>query len=159
MLVLVGMTVIRPVAVIVGMFMGVGMFVRMGMVVTLLMIMAVAMVRQMGMGVSMTVGMVMSTTAIRSVFVRRVIMGAMIMVIVVMMSVIMTCSGIGPGFGLERAGHMMGLTALTAHHFRQHVIVLDIDCLRSNFGGRVTVADVPRHFQQAQRIVRLDFQQ
>jgi len=156
-----GMIMVSPVAVTVGMFMGMGVFVLMGMVVALPMVMAMAMtvILQMGVGMVVIMGVVMPATAIGAVFVHRMIVCAMIMMSMLVMPMLVAGMRIGPGFGLERAGDMMGLTALSAHHFCQHVIVLDIDRLRSDFGGRMTVADVPRHFQQPQRIVGLDFQQ
>lgn len=157
-----GMIMVSPVAVI--MSVGVGMFVRMGMVMAMVMAMAITVILQMGVGMVVIMGMVMPATAIGAVRMPRMIVSAVVMMPLLVMallvlSMIMAGMGIGPGFGLERAGHMMGLTALSAHHFCQHVIVLDIDRLRCDFGGRMTVADVPRHFQQAQRIVGLDFQQ
>ena len=55
----------------------------------------------------------------------------------------------GTGFGLERPCHMMGVTALPAHHFSQHMIILNIDRIGGEFGRRVAVADMPGHFQQS----------
>lgn len=76
-----------------------------------------------------------------------------------MSGMIMPSMGIGAGFGLEGPRNMMGVASLPAHHFGQNVIILDVDRLGRDFGRCMPVADMPRHFQQAQRIVSLDFQQ
>lgn len=66
---------------------------------------------------------------------------------------------IGARFGLKRAGDMRDLASLPAHHFRQNVIVLNIQRIGSDFGRCVPVTDMPCHFQQTQRIVGFDFKQ
>jgi hypothetical protein len=54
---------------------------------------------------------------------------------------------------------MRNLAALPAHHFSQHMIILNIDGISGDFRRRMTVADMPRHFQQAQGIIGFDLQQ
>jgi len=54
---------------------------------------------------------------------------------------------------------MRNLAALPAHHFSQHMIILNIDGISGDFRRRMAVADMPRHFQQAQGIIGFDLQQ
>ena len=118
----------------------------------------VAVIMQTGMGmIVMVMGMIMPAPAIGAVVVSG--MRTMIMRTVIMGPVIMAFMGIGTGFGLERPCHMMGVTALPAHHFRQHMIILNIDRIGGEFGRRMAIADMPGHFQQTQRVFGFDFQQ
>jgi len=156
MLVLVIMSATSPMTVI--MLIGMRMFMRMSVIVAMIVgmgvIMPVTVIVQMGVGVIVIMRMIMPAAAIGTVH-----MCAMIVSRMIMGPVIMTCMVIGTGFGLERPCHMMGVTALPAHHFSQHMIILNIDRIGGEFGRRVAVADMPGHFQQSQRIFSLDFQQ
>ena len=170
MVVIMGMMVIMPatgpVAVIMGMVMllGMGMFMRMRVIVAvrvrmgLFLPMAVAVIMQMGMGmIVMIMGMIMPAPAIGTVVMSS--MRTMVMCTMVVCTVIVACMGIGPSFGLEGPRHVMGVAPLPAHHFSQNMIILNIDRLGNDFGRRMAIADMPRHFQQAKRIVGFDFQQ
>ena len=155
-----------PVAVIMGMVMrvGMGMVMRMRVIVTvrvrmgLVLPMAVAVIMQMGMGmIVMIMGMIMPAPAIWAVVMSG--MCTMVVCTMVIVTVIVAGMGIGPSFGLEGPRHVMGVAPLPAHHFSQNMIILNIDRLGSDFGRRMAIADMPRHFQQAKRIVGFDFQQ
>ena len=54
---------------------------------------------------------------------------------------------------------MRNLATLPAHHFGQHMIILNIDGISGDFRRRMAVADMPSHFQQAQGIIGFDLQQ
>ncbi len=160
MLMLVIMSATSPMTVI--MLVGMRMFMRMSMIVAMIVgmgvIMHVAVIMQTGMGmIVMVMGMIMPAPAIGAVVVSG--MRTMIMRTVIMVRMIMAFMGIGTGFGLERPCHMMGVTALPAHHFRQHMIILNIDRIGGEFGRRMAIADMPGHFQQTQRVFGFDFQQ
>lgn len=66
---------------------------------------------------------------------------------------------IGSALRLERARNDGGCASKAANHFSQHVIVFDIDRIRGDLGRCVAVADVPRYFEQAQRVFRTNFEQ
>ena len=96
--------------------------------------------------VTMAVRVIVTTSASIPVGMRIMVMAGVFM-------------GIGSGLRLERTCDMGNLAALPAHHFGQHVIVLNIDRIRGNFGWRMPITDMPCHFQKPQGIIRLDFQQ
>lgn len=65
---------------------------------------------------------------------------------------------VGPALGLERALNQGGGAALAPDHFGQNVVVLDVDGVRRDLGGRVPVADVPGDPHEAQRVLGADLE-
>jgi hypothetical protein len=147
------------------------MFVIVIMIVATTTISPMRMVVRMIMFVVVIVFMVMSVSTMammrmvvmRMVVMRMVVAMAVIMimsmrvpvVMTVIMAAIMVVSAL---FGLECPLNLRDRTALSAHHFGQHVVILDIDRVSRDFGWRMTIADVPAHAHQAQRVLGPDFQ-
>src|SRR5215211_944091 len=71
--------------------------------------------------------------------------GAMVAmrVIVAPMAVVIAIVLVGAALGLEGARRRGRRAALAAHHFGEHMVVLDIDRVRRDLGRRMPVADVP----------------
>ncbi len=86
--------------------------------------------------------------------VRRVRVMSAAMVVVIMAAVV-----IGAALRPERPRHPGNGASLAPDHLGKNVIILDIERVRRDFRGGVTVADVPGDPHQAQRVLGPDFQQ
>ena len=121
--------------------------------------MSVAVGVSLGMAVRMDAGMVVAIMGAMGVIVTGV--AAVIMAWVIVAWVIATgvVVVIGAALGLERPlDHRHG-AALAAHHLGEHMVVLDVERLSRDLGGRVAVADMPGDAHQPQRVVGPDLQQ
>lgn len=126
--------------------------------------MSVAVGVSLGMAVRMDAGMVVAIMGVMGVIVTgvaAVIMACVIVAWVIVAWVIATgvVVVIGAALGLERPlDHRHG-AALAAHHLGEHMVVLDVERLSRDLGGRVAVADMPGDAHQPQRVVGPDLQQ
>jgi hypothetical protein len=140
------------------------MFVIVIMIVATTTISPMRMVVRMIMFVVVIVFMVMSvsTMAMMRMVVMRMVVAMAVIVIMrvpVVMTVIMAAIVVVSALlRLECPLNLRDRTALSAHHFGQHVVILDIDRVSRDFGWRMTIADVPAHAHQAQRVLGPDFQ-
>jgi hypothetical protein len=93
-----------------------------------------------------------------------IVVGMMMIVMTVSVIVVMTMIMrrmlmIGALFGTEGALHGLRLRAETAHHFNQHMIGRDIDCVPGHFRRHMAVAEMPGDFHQPERIFGRDLDQ
>lgn len=88
------------------------------------------------------------------------------MVMVIMMSVMMTVvvvtvivpAIVDAALRLKRAIDRACRAPLSAHQFRQHRIVMDVNGVGRNFGERVTSAEMPGEAHEAQGVLGLHFE-
>ena len=114
----------------------------------------VSVCRHVVMVVMAAAGMAMIGPAvIVAMVVMRVIVAPMAVVIVPAIVLV------GAALGLEGARRRGRRAALAAHHFGEHMVVLDIDRVRRDLGRRMPVADVPGDPQEPQRVFGPDFKQ
>jgi hypothetical protein len=66
---------------------------------------------------------------------------------------------IGAALRLERPRHDLNRATQSADHFSQHMILFEIERIGCDLAGRMAIADMPRRFQKAQRILSLHFHQ
>jgi hypothetical protein len=86
-------------------------------------------------------------------------MPMMVMVAMMVAMVMPAIMVIGPAFGLEGPQDGLCHAALAPHHFRQDMVLFDIERIGSDFGWCVTVADMPGDAHQPERILRADLEQ
>src|SRR5262245_35223287 len=98
-------------------------------------------------------------TVVAVIMVVMVMPMAAMIVPVAMAGMIVALMIIGASLRTERARHGRHAAALAAHHLGQHVVVLDVDHIRRDLGGRVAVADVPSDPKQPRRALGLDLEQ
>lgn len=163
--------------------MGDAVFVRMIMVMRVMIVMVVrprgmgmvvtaATGRAMAVGVALRMGMLVRVMALRVfMIVMRMVVSlvprmrmpmmrmVVMMVAVIMVGMVATGVVISAALGLEGTAHHGHRTALAAHHFRQHMVVLDIDRVRGDLGRGMAIADMPGDAHQPQRVLRADFEQ
>ena len=72
---------------------------------------------------------------------------------------IMACMVIGSALRIKRARHFADNAALPAHHFGQHMVTANVDCVRRDFGRGVAVADMPGDTHQPEWIFRANLKQ
>jgi hypothetical protein len=132
--------------------------------------MAMAMMMLMGgaVGVVIPVAMrrgvaVILVTVFAAMAMMAVIMAAARAVLVLMSVFVLVAMvvavGVGAALRLERPGDRGGDAALAAGQFGQHMVLLDVDRVRRDFGRGVPVADVPGEPHQPERVLRADFEQ
>lgn len=87
-------------------------------------------------------------------------MGAMIMSAMLRrMAMVVTAMVIGAALGPEWPGDLGQGASLSADHLGKHMIILDIESIGGDLGGRVTVADMPGDTHQPQHVLGPHFQQ
>jgi len=110
--------------------------------------------------------MVMVMAAIRPMDVAGLAVGwigvavrAMVMAVIMMLAVIMATMVVSAALGPERSGHLGDRAALPADHLGKNMVFLDIERVRRDLGGRMTVANVPGHPHQPEHALRSHFEQ
>jgi hypothetical protein len=128
-------------------------------IVFVLVIMSVATTTVSPMRMIVLVVVVMSVSVSVSTMVMICMVMAMAVIVTMIMPVIMAAIVVVSALlGLEWPLNLRDRTALSAHHFGQHVVILDINRVSRDFSRGVTIADVPAHAHQAQRVLGPDFQ-
>jgi hypothetical protein len=119
--------------------------VLMAMVVLMLMVMVMVMVMVM----------MMTATAFRTMLMLM----AVIMGVPVIMVIMATMGVIGTAHRLKRRIHGRNGRAQPFQHGADHVVALNEDTLRTDFGGHVPIAQMPGDFGQMQRVAAAHFKQ
>ncbi len=143
-----------------------GMTMIVAVVMPVVMIMVVPMIMAGHRQHVVTVVTVMVMAAIRSMDVAGLTVGrigmamrTMVMVVIMVVAVIMAAMVISAALGPEGSGHFGDCAALSADHFGKDMVVLNIERVRRDLGGRVTVADMPGHPDQPEHAVGPHFEQ
>lgn len=159
MLVVVAVMVIMAMVVVI-------MVVTMIMVVIVTMTAAARATSRMAVLVSMImVVMPAATTACMVMMVVYVIMRIVMVVMAATASMVMICMGMGMAVRMttrlrfEGPRDMRNLAALTAHQFREHMIVLNINGIGCQLCRHMTITDQQDCFHKPKRIISLDFKQ
>jgi hypothetical protein len=121
---------------------------------SVLMVVAVVMMLVGLVSVPMIMMVVMAMIVAAATGIAMCVMLMPVMVMIVVVAVI-----IGAALGLERPLDLAHGAALAADHFGEHMVVLDIDRVGGDLGGRVAVADMPGDAHQPQRVLGANLQQ
>src|SRR5215208_5113599 len=77
--------------------------------------------------------------------------------IMVMCVGVVRCAVIGAALGAERPLDHSDGSAEPTHHVDQHTVFGEVHCVSRDLGGDVTVAEMPDHPLEQQRVIARDF--
>jgi hypothetical protein len=105
--------------------------------------------------VMVIMAMPMVVTVIMMVMIMNLVAVDLVLSVAVIMAVapVLAAMVVGAALGPEGPCDLRGRAALSADHFRQDMVVLDVEGIGGDFRRGVPVADVPGHAHQPERVL------
>ncbi len=83
----------------------------------------------------------------------------MVVVVVAMVVVPTPARRVGTGFGVERGLDIVGVSAQTLNHFRDHVVGANPDAIAEELDREMAVAQMPGNADEFAFVMGMDFEQ